>query len=372
MADTMKQLFSTLHEDGTLEVSLDTVAMPQPGQGEVLVKMQARPINPSDLGVMFSVADVGAATSTGTADRPALSMPFPKAVLARMGARIGKPLPVGNEGAGTVVATGSGAESFQGKKVAIVGGGTYGEYRVVSMMSCLPLHDDADIRDGASSFVNPMTAQSMIETMKLEGFTGLIHAAAASNLGQMLMKLCQADGVPLLNIVRSQEQADILKELGAEHVCNSSQPDFMAQLISAIEATGAMLAFDPIGGGEMASNILNAMEAVASKKLSEYIVYGSSEPKQVYIYGGLDMGPTILNRGFGLTWGLGGWLLTPFLQKLGMEGVMRLRQRVANELTTTFASAYSHEIGLADMLDPEVAKAYQAKKTGEKYLVVSE
>lgn len=372
MTDTMAQVFSTLNDDATLEVALKRVDVPEPGPGEVLIRVQARPINPSDLGMMVSMADMNSVRSTGTSDLPAMTLDFPKAFLSRFSDRMGKPLAIGNEGSGTVVATGEGAEALQGKKVSFVGGGSYAEYRCVSAMSCLALPDDADIRDGASSFVNPMTALSMVETMKLEGFGGLVHTAAASNLGQMLVRICKADNVPLVNIVRSQAQVDLLKGQGAEHVCNSGDKDFMAQLMTAIEATGAMLAFDATGGGELASDILNAMEQVAAKSLQGYSVYGSTTPKQVYIYGGLDMGPTVLKRGFGFTWSVSGWLLTPFLQRIGIEGMVRLRQRVSDELTSTFASSYSHEIGLTEMLDPAIAKAYNAKKTGEKYLVISE
>ncbi len=372
MADTMKQIFSTLHEDGTLKVALREVPVPTPKAGEVLVKVGASPINPSDLGVMFSIADVGNLKPVG-GDLPALEMQVPKGAVPRLGNRIGKDLPVGNEGAGTIVAAGDDAgKAMVGKKVCFFGGGSYAEYRCVPVMQCLPLADDADLRDGASSFVNPMTAQSMIETMKMESHTALVHTAAASNLGQMLVKLCKADGVPLVNIVRKQEQVDILKALGAEHVVNSADKDFMQQLVAALTATGATLAFDATGGGDLASQILNAMEIVATKDMEEYSVYGSNVMKQVYLYGGLDMSPTVLNRGFGMVWGVGGWLLPPFLQRLGMEGVVRLRTRVADELTTTFASSYSDEISLADALKPEIAKAYNAKATGTKYLIVQD
>ncbi|WP_205518170.1 zinc-binding dehydrogenase [Sphingorhabdus sp. Alg239-R122] len=372
MADTMKQIFSTLHEDGTLEVALREVPVPVPGLGEVLIKVGASPVNPSDLGVMFSVADVDNAEAVD-GDLPALKMQVHPGFVPRLGNRIGQDLSVGNEGAGTVIDAGDDSgKPLIGKKVCFFGGGSYAEYRCIPVMQCLPLGDDADLRDGASSFVNPMTAQSMIETMKLEGHSGLVHTAAASNLGQMLVKLCQADNVPLVNIVRKQEQVDILKGLGAEHVVNSSDDDFMPQLVTALKATGATLAFDATGGGDLASNILNAMEIVASADMEEYSVYGSSVMKQVYIYGGLDMSPTMLNRGFGMVWSIGGWLLPPFLQRLGMEGVIRLRTRVASELTTTFASNYSHEISLADALSPDIAKGYNGKKTGEKYLIVQD
>ncbi len=372
MADMMKQIFSTLHKDGTLEVALREVPVPVPQAGEVLIKVGASPINPSDLGVMFSIADVDNAEAV-EGDLPALKMQVHPSFLPRLGNRIGQDLSVGNEGAGTVIDAGDDSgKPLVGKKVCFFGGGSYAEYRCIPVMQCLPLGDDADLRDGASSFVNPMTAQSMIETMKMEGHSGLVHTAAASNLGQMLVKLCQADTVPLVNIVRKQEQVDILKALGAQHVVNSSDDDFMPQLVAALKETGATLAFDATGGGDLASNILNAMEIVASADMEEYSVYGSNVMKQVYIYGGLDMSPTVLNRGFGMVWGIGGWLLPPFLQRLGMEGVIRLRTRVATELTTTFASNYNHEISLADALSRDIAKGYNGKKTGEKYLIVQD
>jgi NADPH:quinone reductase len=278
---------------------------------------------------------------------------------------------VGNEGAGTVVAAGSdpAAQALLGKLVAGIGGAMYAQYRTLKAADVLPLPPGASAADGASCFVNPLTALGMVETMRREGHTALVHTAAASNLGQMLNRICLKDGVQLVNIVRSAEQARILKEIGATHVVDSTAESFLDDLTKALVDTGATLAFDAIGGGKLAGQILGAMEVAANQRATVYSRYGSSVHKQVYIYGGLDTSPTVLNRSYGMAWGLGGWLLTPFLMKIGAAEGQKLRQRVADELKTTFASHYTAEIGLAEALDPAVAAAYNRRATGEKYLI---
>jgi NADPH:quinone reductase-like Zn-dependent oxidoreductase len=368
MADTALQLRSLIKASGELELSLAEVAIPEPGPGEILVRVEATPINPSDLGLLIGAADMSTAKTSGTADRPVVTAKVPEQYMRAMAARADQSLPVGNEGAGTVVKAGAGAEALVGKLVAIIGGAMYSQYRVVKAADALPLPAGATAADGASCFVNPLTALGMVETMRMEGHKGLVHTAAASNLGQMLNKICLKDGVPLVNIVRSAEQAAILKKIGAKHVVDSTSPNFMDELVDALVDTGATLAFDAIGGGKLAGQILTAMEIAANKTAKEYSRYGSTTYKQVYIYGGLDTGPTVLNRAFGMSWGLGGWLLTPFLMKIGPEAA-RLRQRVADELKTTFASHYTAEISLAEALKLDVIAAYNAKTTGEKYLI---
>ncbi|OBG43344.1 zinc-binding dehydrogenase [Mycolicibacterium fortuitum] len=366
------ELRSLVTEDGTLELSLHEVAVPTPAQDEVVVRVEASPINPSDLGLLIpSAADMSAATVAGTSDRPVVTAPLRDGALAGMAARVGISLPVGNEGAGTVVAAGESAQAqaLLGKTVGIAGGAMYAQYRVVKAEACLVLPEGTSAKEGASSFVNPLTALGMLETMRREGHSALVHTAAASNLGQMLVKACLADGVPLVNIVRKAEQEEILRGLGAVHVCNSSSPSFETDLVEALKATSATLAFDATGGGTLASQILNGMERAANATAAQYSRYGSSVHKQVYIYGSLDTGPTVLTRNFGMAWGVGGWLLTPFLAGAGPETIARLRARVAAELTTTFASAYTQEVSLAGMLKPEAFNSYLQKATGEKYLV---
>ena len=357
-------------EDG-LKVFLEDAPVPAPVGDQVLIRVEAAPINPSDLALLTGPADLSAATAEGAGASKALRAPVPAPFLKYVSGRLGEALPVGNEGAGVVIAAGDGAaaQALLGRTVAFANGGAYAQYALSGIFTVLPLPEGVSAEQGASAFVNPMTALSMVETMRMEGYTALVHTAAASNLGQMLVRLCRAEGIGLVNIVRSAEQAAILRGLGAEHVVDSSLPSFEADLEAAITATGAMLAFDAIGGGKLASQILAAMERVAAKT-GPYSRYGSSTMKQVYIYGGLDVGPTTLNRSFGLSWGLGGWLLTPFLQKLGGPGVMRLRQRVAAEITTTFASAYSTRLSFDQMLDPEQARVYAKKATGQKALVL--
>jgi NADPH:quinone reductase len=366
------QLVSNLRSSGELQVSLVHVPVPVPQENEILVRVEATPINPSDLGLLFGPADLDQAVVSGTADLPILTMPMLDAAMRAMAARLDQDLPVGNEGGGIVVAAGNSpaAQALIGKTVGILGGAMYSEYRCVKVHECLPLPEGTTSVEAASCFVNPLTALAMTEVMRREGHTALVHTAAASNLGQMLVKICLKDGIPLVNIVRSAAQADLLRGIGATQVCDSTAPTFFADLTAALVETGATIAFDAIGGGKLAGQILTCMEAAAVKRMKEFSRYGSDTFKQVYIYGGLDMGPTMLNRSFGFSWAIGGFLLTPFLQKIGREDGQKLRDRVAAELTTTFASQYSHQISLTDMLKPAIAKAYNKRATGEKYLVL--
>ncbi|MDM7930192.1 zinc-binding dehydrogenase [Blastomonas fulva] len=365
------QMISTVSAEGELTMELVEKPMPELGDDEVLIRVEATPINPSDQGVMFGWASMAQAASSGTGAHTRLTAPVSPQGMGVMKARVGQQLPVGNEGAGTVVAAGSGdyAQSLMGKVVAVMGGGMYAQYRKAPAMMCLPLKDGHSARDGASCFVNPLTALSMVETMRMEGHTALVHTAAASNLGQMLNRICAADGVELVNIVRKPEQAQLLRDMGAKHIVDSSSESFKADLVDAIHATGATLAFDATGGGELASNILAAMEAAAARTPGAYSIYGSVKHKQVYLYGGLDTSPTVLNRAYGMAWGVGGWLLPNFLAKAGGDVAMRLRARVADELKTTFASHYTDELSLEQALQADVVARYYAKTTGEKFLI---
>jgi len=371
MNSTYLQMFSTITDAGEMRLELLEKPTPQPETNQVLVRIEATPINPSDLGVMFGLSDMANAKSSGAGNDTVLTATVSPQGLKAMKARLGQALAVGNEGAGTVVATGDSelAKSLEGKIVAVMGGGMYGQYRCVDAASCLPLLEGHTAKDGASSFVNPLTALSMIETMKLEEHSALVHTAAASNLGQMLVRICQADGVELVNIVRKEEQATLLRDMGAKYVVNSSSDSFMADLTDAIHTTGATLGFDATGGGSLASSILTCMEAAAARTPGGYSIYGSIKHKQVYLYGGLDTAATVLNRGYGMAWGVGGWLLPNFLAKAGMEVAARLRTRVANELKTNFASHYSDEISLSEALQAETVQRYVMKQTGEKFLI---
>jgi len=361
------QLRSIIKASGELELSLATVPVAAPGGDEILVKVEGSPINPSDLGLLVGAADVSTAKSAGGVTTATV----PAAFMRAMAGRLDESMPVGNEGAGTVIAAGPDpvAQALVGKKVAMLGGAMYAQYRTLKAGDVLPLPEGASAADGASCFVNPLTALSMVEVMKLEGHKALVHTAAASNLGQMLVKICLKDGVDLVNIVRSPEQAKILKGLGATYLVDSSSESFMEDLVAALKTTDATIAFDAIGGGKLASQILSAMEQAQNAKGGAYSRYGSSTYKQVYIYGGLSTAPTELARAYGMSWGVNGWLLTPFLAKVGPAEVQRLRQRVADELKTTFASHYTAEISLAEVLKPEVMAAYNAKATGTKYLI---
>ena len=366
MTDTNIQLTSTISEDNKLTLALQNIEIPQPGDAEVVIRIEAAPLNPSDLAVLFSAADMSTATQSGTEESPAMTADVPA-----VKASINKAIPVGNEGAGTVVAAGSSpaAQALMGKTVAVIGGGTYRQYICANVQSCLELKAGTTAKEGASSFVNPLTALAMVETMRAEGHKAIVHAAAASNLGQMLNRICIADGIDLINIVRKAEQETLLRDMGAKYVVNSSSDTFLAELTAAIIETGATIAFDPIGGGQLTSNILNCMEVAAARDMKEHSVYGSDTFKQVYIYGALNRGPITLNRNFGFAWGVNGFLLFTALGKLGTKTVMAMRKRVTDEITTTFASHYTHEVSLAEVLQLKSMAAYSKQATGEKYLI---
>jgi len=365
------QLQSLVTASGELRLVLVDVPVPTPGPTEVLVRIEATPINPSDMGLLFGAADLQTRVSSGTASHPIVTMQIPERAMKGMQGRVGQSLSVGNEGAGTVVAAGSSpaAQALLGRKVAMVGGGMYAQYRGMEASQCMSLPADATAAEGASSFINPLTALGMVETMRREGHTALVHTAAASNLGQMLNRICQKDQVALVNIVRKPEQAALLHGMGAKYVCDTSVPGFMDDLTHALAETGATVAFDATGGGPLAGQILTCMEAALNRTATVYSRYGSTTHKQVYIYGGLDLRPTEFNRNFGFAWGLSGWLLTPFLQRVGAERAQQLRERVSAELKSTFASHYAHHISLTDALDLDVIGQYGQRATGSKYLI---
>ncbi|TCU58582.1 NADPH:quinone reductase-like Zn-dependent oxidoreductase [Novosphingobium sp. PhB57] len=365
---TGRELRSTI-EDGRLTLSLEDVRIDEPADDEIVVRVEATPINPSDLGLLLGPADVSTMEKL-EGDRPRLRFAIPESRMSAVSGRLGQSMSVGNEGAGIVVAAGGSAAALKGKRVGMIGGGMFADYRRIKASDVIPLPDGATSAQGASMFVNPLTALGFVETARREGHKAIVHTAAASNLGQMLQKICLHDGIPLVNIVRSEQQADILRKIGAEHIVNSQDEDFGARLAEAVEQTGATVAFDAIGGGTLPGTILQAMERASLKRMTEYSRYGSMEFKQLYIYGALDPSPTVLNRlAFGFQWGVSGWLLFPFLQKAGPEVAMKLRSRVVAELDTTFASHYSRVIGLAQALDPDVLRVYERKATGEKFLI---
>jgi NADPH:quinone reductase len=365
------QLRSLIRKNGELELSLASVPVPEPAANEVLVRIEAAPLNPSDLGLLFGAADMSKAKASGTKDRPVLTAPVAEAAMKSLAPRVDVSMPVGNEGAGVVVAVGASAaaQALLGKTVAIIGGATYSQYRAIAAEQCLLLPQGATPADGASSFINPLTALGMVETMRREGHKALVHTAAASNLGQMLQRICIAEGIALVNIVRKPEQAALLRGLGATHVFDTSVPSFLPDLTDALATTGATIAFDAIGGGKLAGQILGCMEAALNRTAKEYSRYGSTTLKQVYLYGGLDTRPTEFVRNFGMAWSMGGWLLFPFLQKIGPERVQALKARVAAELKTTFASRYSRTISLAEALQLDTIAVYNQRATGEKFLI---
>ena len=370
LPDSSTELRSTLDADGTITLSLRRAAITPPGEDQVVVRVEAAPINPSDLGGLFAGADLRDATAVERDGEPGVAASVP-AVDSALAARVGTPIPVGNEGGGTVVAAGDSpaAQALLGKVVGFLSGNAYAEYRTLHVSQCLAMPDGTSAEAAAAPFVNPLTALGMVDTMRLEGHSALVHTVGASNLGLMLNRLCLTDGVPLVNIVRRPEQAEVLRAQGAEHVCDSSAPTFLDDLTAALRGTGATIAFDAIGGGELAGTLLTCMERVASESTEGYSRYGSDTLKQVYLYGNLDRGPTVLHRDFGMSWSIGGWLLIPFLARVGDERANELRQRVATEITTTFASTYGMRLSLTEALDPEMVRRYGRMATGDKALI---
>jgi NADPH2:quinone reductase len=368
-----KEIRSTVTSEGNIELSITKAERPIPSADEVLIKVEAAPINPSDLGLLLSfAADLSSISTSGSEDETVTSMKIHPALMGSMKSRLNQSMQAGNEGAGIIIDAGENAKELIGKTVGLAGGAMYSQYRCVPAASCLVMDEGTSSAEAASSFVNPLTALSFVETMKMENHTALVHTAAASNLGQMLVKICKDDGIPLVNIVRKSEQVDLLKNLGAEYICNTSDESFMDDLVNALVTTGATLGFDATGGGnngELPGQILSAMEIAANKTAKEYSRYGSDTYKQVYIYGGLDQSPTVLKRAYGMSWGLGGWLLTPMIGRIGMEKFGQMRMRVAKEIKTTFASSYAEEISFEEMLQPETIKSYAKQATGNKYLV---
>ena len=371
--NSSKEIRSTLTNEGILELSIVNAERPVPGDDEVLLKIEASPINPSDLALLITfAADLDSLSVSGEGDQTVASIKLHPGLLGALKPRMGQSMQVGNEGSGVVIDAGANAKHLIGKTVGVAGGAMYSQYRCVPAQSCLVMNEGTTSMQAASSFVNPLTALAFVETMRLENHTALLNTAAASNLGQMLVKICKDDGIPLINVVRKPEQVETLKKLGAEYICDTSADSFMGDLVNAIVATGCTLGFDATGGGnggKLPGQILTAMEIAANKTATEYSRYGSDTYKQVYIYGGLDMSPTVLNRSFGLQWGLGGWLLTPMIGRIGMERFGQMRERVAAEINTTFASHYTQEISLAEMLQPEIIRGYAKQATGAKYLV---
>jgi NADPH:quinone reductase-like Zn-dependent oxidoreductase len=365
------QLRSLIKKSGELEISLLTVTTPEPTADEVVVRVEATPINPSDLGLLTGAADMTTAKASGTPEHPVITAKVPEAGMKAMAGRLDESMAVGNEGAGVVIKTGTSdaARALMGRTVAMIGGAMYTQYRCLKVNECLPLPAGTTPAEGASCFVNPLTALGMTETMRREGHKALVHTAAASNLGQMLNRICLKDGIPLVNIVRNTEQADILRKIGAKHVVESSSPGFTDDLTAALIETGATLAFDAIGGGRLAGQILTCMETAINKNAKVYSRYGSNVHKQIYIYGSLDPRPVELNRAFGMAWGVGGWLLFPFLMKIGPVDGKRLRERVVDELKTTFASHYTRIVSLQEALDLANIAVYAKRATGEKFLI---
>ncbi len=365
-----KQIRSEVTKEGKLLLYIESTEIPEPKEDEVLIRIEASPINPSDLGLLIGPADVSSMSVSGEGEEAVVTMDIPEGLLRMLETRLDQSLPVGNEGGGVVIKAGSNElEDLVGKTVGVAGGSMYSQYRCVNAASCFVMNEGVTSAESASCFVNPLTALGMVETMRLENHSALVHTAAASNLGQMLIKICLDEDVPLVNIVRKEEHVTMLTSLGAKYVCNSSKETFMQDLVKALVETGATIGFDATGGGKLAGQILTAMEIAANQTATEYNRYGSNTFKQVYIYGGLDRSPTTLNRTFGFSWSLGGWLLTPFIGRVGPERFEELKQKVADEIKTTFASHYTKEISLAEVLQPENIEVYAKQATGEKYLV---
>ena len=364
------QMQSCVHENATVECALVEITIPDPKPDEVVVAVEAAPINPSDLGLMFGAADLSTVQEVERNGQPALLLDVPAAAMRAMAPRVGHWMGVGNEGSGRVIAAGDGeaAQALLGQRVGMFGGEMYAAYRCLPAAQCIAFPDTISAEQAASCFVNPMTALGFLETRDMESHGSMVHTAAASNLGQMLVRLCQADKIPLVNIVRSEAQVTLLRDMGAEWVLNTQSEQFMPELIKALKATGATVAFDAIGGGRLVNRILTAME-VAAAQTGPWSRYGSEEVKQAYIYGQLDMSATELTRGYGWVWSVSGWLLTPFMNRAGPDRVARMRKRVVDEIDSTFLSHYSSRLSLQASLSATAVADYGARKTGQKTLL---
>lgn len=368
---TGRRLISEVRPDGDIELRIQQAPVPALQAGEVLVRVEAAPIHPSDLGMLLMAGDVTRAEAIGEGGDTRLRLPVPDAARAMMAARAGFAMTVGNEGAGVVVAAGDTAgEALIGRNVAAFAGGMYADYRVLARDDVMPLPDGATPREGAAVSVNPLTALAMVEVMRQKGAKALVHTAAASSLGQILQRICANDGIPLVNIVRRPEQAALLRGLGATHVLDSSSDQFVAGMVEAFATVNATIAFDAVGGGALAGMILTAMEAAQKRTTPTTSPYGSPIPKQVYVYGRLDPSPTTVPPTVGMAWSVGGFLLPHFLETAGKAVHQRLTDRVMRELTTTFAIAYTQDVGLAGLLDPQILARATAKSTNEKLLVL--
>jgi len=368
---SMIQIQSAAQNDEVLDVRIVDTGMPTLRDSDVLVRIEAAPINPSDLGLLFGPADMDNAQYSSDPGSPSIKAPIPSHLMSGIEGRIGENLPVGNEGAGIVVSAGESeeAQALIGKVVGFSGGGAYSEYKAVRANQCIAMPDGTSPAQSASCFVNPMTVLGFVGTMRREGHSAIVHTAAASNLGQMLQKVAIEESFDLVNIVRSKEQEDILRNIGATFVCNSSSETFLSELTEALVTTGATLGFDATGGGRLASDILACMERAAVSQDASFSRYGSTVHKQVYIYGGLDRNVTTLNRSFGMAWGIGGWLLTPYIQIAGAEELQKMRERVSSSITTTFASSYTREVSLTEALSKAAVDEYRKQATGQKFLI---
>ena len=361
-----RRLVSEATAEGMIDLRIEEIPIPALQPGQLFVRIDAAPLHPSDLGMMIMAGDVSRAEHVGAC----LRMPVPEAARAMMAARAGMAVPVGNEGAGVVIASGDAdGEALIGRSVAAFAGAMYADHRVLPRKAVVPLPEGASARDGAAMSVNPLTALAMVEVMRRDGAKALVHTAAASSLGQMLQRICAKDGIPLVNIVRRPEQAALLKALGAKHVLNSQGDGFMAKMIDAFAEVDATIAFDAVGGGPLAGMILTAMEAAQKRGAPTISPYGSPIPKRAYIYGRLDPTPTSVPPTVGMAWGANGFLLPHFLEEAGEAVRRRMEARVMAELTTTFAIAYTQEIGLDALLDPAVLVRATAKATNEKFLI---
>ncbi|MCO4773928.1 MAG: NADH oxidase [Deltaproteobacteria bacterium] len=371
MTSLPRQLFTTMTEDHELVLTVEPLTVDDPGPDEIVVAVQATPINPSDLGLLVGPADLSTARRTEVDGHPALVASLHAAGRRFVAGRLGQKLSAGNEGAGLVVAAGASdaAQSLLGRTVTAVGGAMYRTHRVVKARRALPLPQGAAAAEGASLFVNPMTVQAFLTTMRAEGHTGIVHTAAASNLGQMLAKHCGKEGVPLVAIVRRASQRELLEKLGVPYVVDSSMDSFFKDLVAALVASEATLCFDAVGGGDLANTVLTAMEVALRTRGVRADIYGTPVLKQVYQYGRLDVGPTKLTPAYGMYWGVGGWLLTPRLHGLGRERTLEMQKYAIEERNGIFASEYARTVSLDDLLDPDTLRAIHRKGTNAKVLV---
>ena len=366
-----RQLITTLSLTGTLSLSLQNTELPPLGAEDILLQVQAAPLNPSDMSFMFTQADLSTLTFDYDASTPCVSMQLPDIIDKRHQHRVEQTLPCGYEGAGVIIEVGSSlSRELIGRTVSCAIGGMYADYKVSPLNAVIVMPEGVTPMQAAAAFVNPMTVLAMLETRRLHQHKALVHTASASNLGKILIRCCKQQSIPLVNLVRNSNQIPALMSLGADIVLDTSDEDFAVQLYDAISQYEPTACFDPIAGGDLLSHVMSTMERVFIDKQQQFSHYGSGVFKQGFVYGHLDNAPLRFTHQIGFSWSLRGWLLGDVLPTLSAECITNMKKSIQSEITTTFASEFNTTITLADILNPVQIATYTAARSNEKFLVV--